>query len=108
MENGRSSYKDAINYGRTHKNAGEYCENIKNIISHCLFYENEKNSDFCAKKAIQHQICNILNCIYKITMLKSKSQSEVCFFCCVDRCRSPPVSDLNLPLKNKFESEEYL
>ena len=105
MEKGRSSYKDAINYGRTHKNAGEYCENIKNIISHCLFYENEKNSDFCAKKSIQHQIYNIFN---RTAMPKSKSQFEVCFFCCINRCRSPPASDLNLPLKNKFESEEYL
>lgn len=37
---------------------------------------------------------------------KSKPLDEVCFFLVTQRCRSPPASDLNLPLKNKFESEE--
>jgi hypothetical protein len=55
VEKGRSSYKDAINYGRTYKNAGEYCETIKNSIRHYLFGENKKNSDFCVEKSMRHQ-----------------------------------------------------
>ena len=50
----------------------------------------------------------LLKITYQIVKQKSKSQFEVCFFCYVNRCRLPPTSDLNLPLKNKFESEEWL
>lgn len=103
MEKGRSSYKDAINYGRTYKNAGEYCETIKNSIRHYLFCENKKIVIFAWKNPCGIKIYNIFN---KTAMPKSKSQFEVCFFCCINRCRSPPASDLNLPPKNKFESEE--
>ena len=56
------------------------------------------------EKSIQHHIFYIFN---KTTIRKSKSQSEICFFCCLNRCRSPPTSDLNLPQK-KFESEEWI
>ena len=99
MEKGRDNYKGAINYGRTHKNAGKYCENVKNIIRYGLFFENKKNSDFCVEKSMRHQIYNIFN---KTAMPKSKSQFEVCFFCCINRCRSPPASDLNLPPKKQI------
>lgn len=57
------------------------------------------------EKSIQHHIFYIFN---KTTIRKSKSQSEICFFYCLNRCRSPPTSDLNLPQKNKFESEEWI
>ena len=57
------------------------------------------------EKSIQHHIFYIFN---NTTIRKSKSQFEVCFFCCKNRCRSPPASDLNLPLKNEFESEECI
>ena len=59
-----------------------------------LWSVTEENSDIYAEKSIQHQIYNIFN---RTAMPKSKSQFEVCFFCCVNRCRSPPASDLNLP-----------
>lgn len=92
---------------------------MKNLIQYCNQRKNKNCKCSSNKKPF---VCFHLNAYDKtyfqahyfyvknfIFILKSESQTEVCFFCCVNRSRSPPASDLNLSLKtNLNRRNEYV
>lgn len=89
-------------YGITHKNNVQYHRKIESTKKADIFYGYIK----CVVFRMELYKFYYSNCYcknnFKITMQKSKSQFEVCFFCLLNSCRAPPVSDLNLPLNTNL------